>query len=101
MAKDMLHNVKTYRELYAYFKANPKTYRMTKSQELAIKVELLGPSGDPLKFTAIHPVEHQKICVHYFHDVEVSNPDVVIPEIVIKDIIYHLCVPKEIFWYYS
>lgn len=92
------HSVKTYSELYAFFKANPQEYEMTKLPNNTIKVETLARSGKPKTVIVIHPIAHEVIPTHYFNNIEVRHPHYNIPPDVIKDIYSHLVdLPKDLF----
>jgi hypothetical protein len=98
MAQATGGKIERFEDLYAYLEKRPKEYRI-ESQGSVKAVYLLGPSGNRLKETIPHPVIHQRLCVYYFDGIEVSRPQLTIPENTIAQLIDRLDLPRNIFRY--
>jgi hypothetical protein len=97
MGKKRDGSIERYTDLYAHFENLPDEYRVIKQKLDIIAVYWIGPSGEPLEETVLHPVIHARLCVHYFHGIEVLRPDLTIPGKTIDELVKRLNVPRSLF----
>jgi len=102
MAKRKKEGIERYNELYDYFKMHKDKYLMEElpgngNNEVVIAVYLKGSDGKPKTVTVTHPETYQKQCVHYFHGVEVTRPELTIDGNTISELILKLDLSSDIF----
>ncbi len=91
--------IERYEDLYTYFAEHPGEYRMVRLQDDIIGVYLIGPGGGSLTEIIMRPILHERICVYYFHGIEVVRPELTIDNNSIREIINKLHLPPGIFKY--
>jgi hypothetical protein len=101
MAKE--EKIRCFKDLYAYLEKHKERYFLKRTPagdgKPTIEVSLIDENGNPVTVTKENPTKHEQLAKYVFMGVEVSRPELTIPQLTIKALVQTLSLDPNIFKY--